>query len=209
MQFIRHRRSHEMRSRSSVRSNIANQKNVASISQYFFEKSLANASICVCCLPFLNRCGDLCSRKIFDFCFSMDRTCQRPADDECSRSAHWLIVGTSDGLWQPFQERTRLMSTLIHATPETTNACVQTFFHWDTLTQDNTLVAEVTGPKQAPSKTTDKKNSKPIAHPSTENARQRRVGCEHVGSALATVLGGYGISIDALISEIERLKSAK
>ena len=41
-----------------------------------------------------------------------------------------------------------------------------------------------------------------------ENVRQRRVGCEHVGSALATVLGGYGISIDALISEIERLKSA-
>jgi hypothetical protein len=100
------------------------------------------------------------------------------------------------------------MSTLIHATPETTNAYVQTFFHWDTLTQDNTLVAEVTGPKHLPSKTTAKTYSQTNAHPAKENVRQRRVGCEHVGSALATVLGGYGISIDALISEIERLKSA-
>jgi hypothetical protein len=158
---------------------------------------------------FLNRCGDLCSRKIFDFCFSMDRTCQRPADDECNRLAHWLTVGTSDGLWQPFQEWTRLMSTLIQVTPETTNAYVQTFFHWDTLNQDDTLVADVTVPKQLPAKTTVKKHSKAITHPTTENVRQRRVGCEHVGSALATVLGGYGISIDALISEIERLKSAK
>ena len=140
----------------------------------------------------------------------MDRTCQRPADDECNRSARRLIVGTSDGLWQPFQEWTRLMSTLIHATPETTNAYVQTFFRWDSLAQDDMLVAEVTVPNQFPSKTTVKKNSKVIAHAtSAEKVRQRRGGCEHVGSALATVLGGYGISIDALISEIERLKSAK
>ncbi len=102
------------------------------------------------------------------------------------------------------------MSTLIHATPETTNAYVQTFFHWDSVAQDDTLVAEVTGPIQPSSKTAVKKNSKAIAHSApAENVRQRRVGCEHVGSALATVLGGYGISIDALISEIERLKSAK
>ncbi|MCE3015548.1 MAG: hypothetical protein ACK56W_25245 [Pirellula sp.] len=101
------------------------------------------------------------------------------------------------------------MSTLIHATPETTNAYVQTFFHWDALTQDDTLVADITVPKQLSSKSTAKKNSQANAHPTTENVRQRRVGCEHVGSALATVLGGYGISIDALISEIERLKSTK
>jgi len=35
----------------------------------------------------------------------------------------------------------------------------------------------------------------------------RRGRCEHVSGTLATVLGNYGIGIDALITEIERLRS--
>jgi hypothetical protein len=101
------------------------------------------------------------------------------------------------------------MSTLIHTTPEMTNAYVQTVFRWESSPHCDSLVTDAPDVLPCRSKTPIKQNAKAMAHATpVENVRQRRVGCEHVGSALATVLGGYGISIDALISEIERLKSA-
>lgn len=99
------------------------------------------------------------------------------------------------------------MSTLVQATQESTNAYVQTVFNWESTAKSETHRNDTHQVAQIRSKPESKKTLRSIAAP-TENARQRRVGCEHVGSALATVLGGYGISIDALISEIERLKNA-
>ncbi|MBU6175114.1 MAG: hypothetical protein KGQ60_14995 [Planctomycetes bacterium] len=40
----------------------------------------------------------------------------------------------------------------------------------------------------------------------TNRGNSRRGRCEHVSGTLATVLGNYGIGIDALITEIERLR---
>jgi|JI7StandDraft_1071085.scaffolds.fasta_scaffold171451_2 hypothetical protein len=103
------------------------------------------------------------------------------------------------------------MSTLVQATQETTNAYVQTVFNWESTAKCETHMNDTHQVAHIRSKPESKKSSRSTANPMSapaENVRQRRVGCEHVGSALATVLGGYGISIDALISEIERLKSA-
>jgi hypothetical protein len=40
-------------------------------------------------------------------------------------------------------------------------------------------------------------------------ARLRRGECRHVGGALVSVLGKYGLTVDALLDEIERQKAQK
>ncbi len=107
------------------------------------------------------------------------------------------------------------MSTLIHSTAEPTNAYTQTVFNWDSTHDVETPLVSLPVAVSSQTKPVGKPLGKPVGRTSSktgnnpaaiENVRQHRVGCEHVGSALATVLSGYGISIDSLISEIERLK---
>jgi hypothetical protein len=39
------------------------------------------------------------------------------------------------------------------------------------------------------------------------HSAHRRGACEHVGNALVSVLGSYGIGLDELLDEIERQKA--
>ncbi len=83
------------------------------------------------------------------------------------------------------------MSTLATATSNN-SSFVQTCFDWETpICEARPEVEEVA--------------ARPIeASPRRREQRHRRGNVTHVGGALVSVLGNYGISVDDLITEIER-----
>lgn len=71
--------------------------------------------------------------------------------------------------------------------------------HSETAQQENTFRAELGALRGPPS----------VGAAPLGSDRMRRGECRHVGGALVSVLGKYGLTVDALLDEIERQKALK